>query len=123
LGKAGEIWVIELEKRRLRLADRTALAEKVKHTAEVDGDGLGYDIQSFDANGHPLFIEVKATNLGVNTPFFISERELAVSRFKGEQYKLYRVFSLSDKPLVYVLSGPLRDKLRLSARMYSARPQ
>ena len=75
LGKAGEVWVVALEKRRLTEAGRPDLAKKVIWVSDTIGDGLGYDIESVDEQGQPLFIEVKATNQGQDAPFFISQTE------------------------------------------------
>ena len=36
------------------------------------GDGAGYDVASFRADGTPVHIEVKTTNLGVERPFHIT---------------------------------------------------
>jgi hypothetical protein len=61
LGDAGELLVLEREKRRLVAAGRTDLAAAVLHTATVEGDGAGFDIRSFFLDGRPRFIEVKTT--------------------------------------------------------------
>jgi hypothetical protein len=118
----GEKWVAALVKEELVKAGRPDLTAKVIWASEDIGDGLGYDIEAVDEQGRPLFIEVKATNQGPEAPFFISQTELAVSEQKGESYKLYRVFNLAEAPRVYVVSGPLREKLRLEARIFVAWP-
>jgi len=48
LGKAGEEFVVDLERRRLTGANRSDLARRVRWVAEEDGDGAGYDVLSFD---------------------------------------------------------------------------
>jgi hypothetical protein len=73
LGKAGESFVVELERRRLAESDRADLARKVRWVAVEDGDGAGYDVLSFDPCGGTRMIEVKATNGSARTPFFQPE--------------------------------------------------
>ncbi|MEZ5643059.1 MAG: DUF3883 domain-containing protein [Burkholderiaceae bacterium] len=43
------------------------------------GDGLGYDILSFEADGHERSLEVKTTNFGKKHRFFVSRGELQFS--------------------------------------------
>ena len=63
LGLAGEKLVVEHERNRLTEVGRLDLAERVEHVSQTRGDGLGYDVLSFDdENGDELFIEVKTTN-------------------------------------------------------------
>jgi hypothetical protein len=101
---------------------RSDLASRVKWVSRDLGDGLGYDIESIDTAGHPVFIEVKATNQGKDSLFFITLNELRVARREAGRYKLYRVFDLSTNPKIYILHGPLDDKLHLQARTYVASP-
>src|SRR5258708_24820648 len=72
LGKAGESFVVDLERHQLALADREDLARKVRWVAVEDGDGAGYDVLSFYPGGRERFIEVKTTNGSARTPFFLS---------------------------------------------------
>ena len=46
-GKAGESFVVDLERRQLTEADHPDLARKVRWVSDEDGDGAGYDILSF----------------------------------------------------------------------------
>ncbi|MHB1322908.1 MAG: protein NO VEIN domain-containing protein [Coriobacteriia bacterium] len=62
LGRAGEEFVMNFETARLRSAGREALADRVEHVALTVGDGLGFDVRSFDLEGHETLIEVKTTN-------------------------------------------------------------
>jgi Domain of unknown function (DUF3883) len=122
LGRNGEQWVVELERRTLIGKQRADLADRVHWVAEYIGDGLGYDIASFDEQGQEKFIEVKTTNAGPATPFYISPNELAVADQRGAAYRLYRVFDFGGEPKVFVIEGPLSGKLQLEIRMYSALP-
>ena len=84
------------------------------------GDGLGYDIISFDENGEELYLEVKTTNADRTTPFFISQNELDVSARLGLRYRLFRVFDFASAAKAFVISGPLGNKLALKAQVYVA---
>jgi hypothetical protein len=72
LGAAGEEWVIDLERERLARGGRGDLAERITWVSREVGDGAGYDIGSFRLDGRERLIEVKTTNLGSRTPFFIT---------------------------------------------------
>jgi len=75
LGRAGEAFVLEVERRRLEEADRNDLARRVRWVAAEDGDGAGYDVLSFAATGLEYLIEVKTTNGAARTPFFLTRNE------------------------------------------------
>ena len=47
---------------------RDDLARKVIWVSEEEGDGAGYDIESFEPDGRPRLIEVKTTNGWERTP-------------------------------------------------------
>jgi len=106
LGKAGERWVWECEKKRLKAAGRYDLAKKVDWVA-YDDDSKGYDIRSFDEDGTEFYIEVKTTNSGVNKPFYISASEIAFSHDNPEKYRLYRVYNFLTSPKIRVISGDI----------------
>lgn len=59
LGKAGEERVLKHERDTLTAAGREDLAQQIRWVSEEDGDGAGYDIASFDADGRQRLIEVK----------------------------------------------------------------
>ena len=120
LGAAGEKFALELEHRRLWEAGKRKLAESIEHVSLTRGDGLGYDIASFEINGRERFIEVKTTSFGARTPFFASKGEVAVSEELGAQYQLYRVFKFRELPKVFSLSGSLRLSCELDAVQYRA---
>jgi Domain of unknown function (DUF3883) len=122
LGRTGEEWVLNLERRELTSAGRSDLAGKVEWTADLRGDGFGYDIASFDRAGAPIVIEVKTTNLGPTTPFYVSRGEVAASKRHGRAFRLYRVFDFSRDPRLYELSGDLEVVADLEAVTYLGRP-
>ncbi len=69
LGQRGEEYALENERRTLWNAGRQDLARKISHVSKERGDGLGYDIHSFDASGNDRLIEVKTTLGNATTPF------------------------------------------------------
>lgn len=82
---AGELFVAEFESRRLHALGLSRLSERVEHVSRTRGDGLGYDVLSFDADGRERYIEVKTTAFGQETPFYVSRNELACSDACREQ--------------------------------------
>jgi hypothetical protein len=92
IGDLGEQIVLEYEKERCH----PEFADKVEHSAKSQGDGLGYDILSFDLNGNKKYIEVKATTGSASKAFYISGSELERSKLEGENYFLYRLFNLNE---------------------------
>ncbi|QIF04808.1 DUF3883 domain-containing protein [Roseimicrobium sp. ORNL1] len=123
LGAAGEEFVIQLEHRRLWIAGKHSLAERIEHVSKTKGDGLGYDILSFEESGKERLIEVKTTSFGQMTPFFLSRNELLASKALSDLYQLYRVFSFRKDPRLYTLRGSLQDCCELEPVNYSAFPQ
>lgn len=121
LGRAGEEFVIEFERARLKAHGESTLADRVDHVSRTKGDGLGFDVHSFDVDGRDRFIEVKTTGYGKATPFFVSRNELRVSRAQAEIYHLYRVFQFRSDPRMYSIKGALDKGFRLEAVEYEAR--
>lgn len=121
LGKAGEEFVLRVEQERLRTAGKPRLAARIEHVARTRGDGLGYDILSFEPNGRERLIEVKTTTFGAMTPFFATAREVSVSEERREHFSLYRVFRFRESPKLFALNGSLRQSCILEAREFRAR--
>ncbi len=121
LGRAGELFVLELESRRLHDEGKKALSERVEHVAASQGDGLGYDVLSFESNGCERLIEVKTTAFGEFTPFYVSRNELARSNADADKYRLYRLFDFREKPRVFQLPGSIEAHCRLDPVTYLAR--
>lgn len=120
LGKAGEVFVVATERTRLVQAGREDLADKVRWTADVDGDGAGYDVRSFDAKGEERLIEVKTTNGGARTPFFLTRNEHEVSEARSDVWRLYRVHLFAQRPSIYTIEPPLAHALHLRAEAWRA---
>ena len=120
LGKAGEEFVLALERRRLAQVDRAGLAGRVRWVAAEDGDGAGYDIQSFEPNGAELLIEVKTTNGSARTPFHLTRTEMEVSKERPLAWRIYRVHLFAQAPRVFTLAPPLEDCVHLQAQSWRA---
>ncbi len=124
LGRRGEEFVVEFERRRLQdEAKQPDLAKRVEWSSQTRGDGLGYDIRSFGEGGRERFIEVKTTGLGKYFPFVVTANEVQCSEHFETRYSLYRVFDFSREPRLYVLDGRLTKTCALTATQYRARPQ
>ena len=121
LGARGEEFVVELERQRLGALLRADLADQVEWSSKDVGDGLGYDIKSFDAETDAEhFIEVKTTNSGKYFPFYISANEVAFSKDRADQYSLYRVFSFRDRARLFALQGDIDRHVNLRPDTYIA---
>lgn len=121
VGALGEELVVQYERKRLHDAGRPDLADKVLWVAKEIGDGLGYDVQSFEPSGEQLYIEVKSTALAAETPFYFSSAELDFARRHLQFYALYRVSRVDDSPQFFVLRGPAVIDLDMVPVTYQAR--
>lgn len=120
LGTAGEQLVVAFEQKQLSESGHSDLAQRVRWAARDDGDGLGYDVLSFDSDGHRRYIEVKTTALGAETPFYISSAELEFARTHPGSFVLYRVYDVLDNPHFYVLEGDIAEAVDLVPATYRA---
>ncbi len=120
LGKQGEERILLSEQMRLRAANRTDLAERVHWVSDVEGDGAGYDILSFDISGEERLLEVKTTSGHQATPFFLSENERALSVEKSDIFRLVRLYNFARAPRVFELIPPLADFVNLAPTNYRA---
>lgn len=118
LGQAGELAVMEFEYRRLRHAGNRTLAKKIEHVSNTRGDGLGFDVLSFETSGQERLIEVKTTRLAEMTPFFLTRNEVEVSSVRHEHYSLYRLYRFDAGPKLFILPGSLRESCRLDPILY-----
>lgn len=121
LGKLGEQFVLELEQYRLKLAGRDDLAQKVVWASRDIGDGLGFDIISFnEVDDSERMLEVKATGLGKFFPFYLTSNEVRCSEDIPHQFQLFRVFDFGRTPRLYILHGSLRKLCQLEPVLYRA---
>jgi hypothetical protein len=121
LGRLGEGFVIALERQRLRSAGRDDLAGRVEQVSETVGDGLGFDVLSFDdIDDAERLIEVKTTALGKCHPFIVTATEVRCSEDVPDRFQLFRVFEFGRGPRAYVLTGSLRANCRLAPVAFRA---
>ena len=119
LGESGEHFALEFEKFRLISAGREDLAREVVWASREEGDGLGFDIRSFDETYESdLFVEVKTTNSGKYQPFMITENERAFSNERAGNYRLYRIYGFSRHPRLFELRGAIEQHAQLLPQVY-----
>lgn len=93
IGDLGEQLVLQHE----RANCKPKFWDKIRHVSVEEGDGLGYDILSFDEDGREKYIEVKTTTGGVDRPFFVTANELERSRRDEDKFVLYRLYNFNEK--------------------------
>ena len=121
LGRAGEEFVVAVERRRLAESNRTDLALNVRWVAAEDGDGAGYDILSFDPrDGCERLIEVKTTNGSARTPFFLSRNEHDLSMERPADWRIYRVHLFAKEPRIFTIAPPLEVAVNLAPEIWRA---
>lgn len=119
LGVAGEEFVYQYE-RNIVKTYHLGKNKQVRRVAKLDGDGLGYDILSYDRYGKEIYIEVKTTTGSEESTIFITANELAMSEMFPEQYRLYRVYDFDAVNMdgkIAVREGSLKE-LCISAQTY-----
>ena len=121
LANLGEQFVFDLERFRLKTAGRDDLAQRVVWASRDIGDGLGFDILSFDdADDTERMLEVKTTGLGKFFPFYVTNNEVRCSEDIPNQFHLFRVFDFGREPRLYILHGSLRELCQLDPVLYRA---
>ncbi len=98
VGDSGEHYVYRYERKRLHKAGRDDLAERINWVSQKSV-GKGFDIRSFEIDGTPRLIEVKAT-IGTNSTFFVSNHEWQVAQNKRACYWIYRVVKALGEPRI-----------------------
>ena len=120
LGKAGEQFVVDIERRQLAEADRSDLARKVRWVAAEDGDGAGYDVLSFDLTGRERLLEVKTTNGSARTPFFLSRNERDLATERPADWRIYRVHLFAKEPRIFTIAPPIEKSVHLRPEAWRA---
>ena len=119
LGEAGEEFVYQYERRQVKKYN-LGKKKQVRRVAKLDGDGLGYDILSYDKKGNEKYIEVKTTSGKEEGSIFITANELEMSEKFPEHYYLYRVYEFDQVSMtgkISVRKGSLKE-LCISAQTY-----
>lgn len=125
-GDLGEKLVLDYERDRLREQSVIDVEEKVFLTSskkEEYGNAYPCDIISYDPEtDSQIFIEVKTTKYGAESPFYISDDEVQFSVEHENNYRLYRVFQAfsKDNAKFYETSGKVEDNFRLEKERYIA---
>lgn len=120
LGTAGEKFIVQYEQWRLAQLGLGQLADRVEHVAMTQGDGLGYDVLSFEPDGRERFIEVKTTAHDAITPFFVSVNEVEFARERAEQFSLCRLYHFRTAPKFFELSGAIEQHCHLDPSTFKA---
>ena len=121
LGKLGEQFVLDVERFRLKSVGRDDLAGRVVWASQDLGDGLGFDILSYDdADDTERMLEVKTTGLGKFFPFYVTGNEVRCSEDVPEQFQLFRVYDFGRHPRIYILHGSLRTLCHLEPMLFRA---
>ena len=121
LAKLGEEFVFNLERHRLTAEGRDDLASRVQWVSQTIGDGLGFDILSFDVTDESeRMLEVKATGLGKFFPFYVTANEVRCSDDIPDQYHLFRVFNVGREAQIYILHGSLKVLCQLEPVLFRA---
>jgi hypothetical protein len=123
LGKAGEKFVVGFERRRLERAGRDDLAKDVRWVSDLDGDGYGYDVQSFETDGEERLLEIKTTCGNERTPFWMTKRECDVAAEQGGIYRIRRVFHFRNEVKMFDIAPPLATSLLLTPATFMAAPR
>lgn len=108
VGNSGEEIVLKYEMVNLP----KSLRNKVAHASVEEGDGLGYDILSFDENGEEKYIEVKTTTGDWFKSFFVTQHELERSLQEQDSFYLYRLFNLDvddQKADYFIIRGDISE--------------
>lgn len=113
LGDAGEMFALEWERNRLKEINVSfSILDEVVHFSRTYGDGAGYDILSRkDDDFDLLYIEVKTTKGGLDTPFYMSENEKLFMEIYKENTLIYRVYNYNQNTNVGEIEIITYDKL------------
>jgi hypothetical protein len=122
LGAAGEEFVVRYETARLLSDRKDSLAANIVHASRIWGDGVGFDILSFENSGAEKLIEVKTTKYGAEAAFYISDSERNFSEQNANAYHLYRLFTFRADPHLFTLQGSLSSTCALNPNSYRATP-
>jgi Domain of unknown function (DUF3883) len=123
LGRAGEEFVVGFERHRLEKAGRDDLARDVRWVSDLDGDGYGYDVKSFETDGQQRLLEIKTTCGNERTPFWMSKRECDVAAEKHDIYRIRRVFHFRNEVKMFDIAPPLEARLLLTPATFMAAPR
>lgn len=108
-GNKGEALVEKYEKDFLVQQGRRDLANLVKRVS-LEDDSLGYDIESFESDGTPKYIEVKSTITQTSSiRFFLSPNERKIGRSLPNYYIYFIDGVFSQNPCITPIKNPFSD--------------
>ena len=90
IGTAGEEHVYAYEYNKLKNLNKKDLADKIKKHFEIY-EYPGWDITSFDKDGHEIYIEVKSTKGAEINQLEITSNEWEAAKIYGQKYYIYLV--------------------------------
>lgn len=105
IGLKGERWALDYERKRLKRAGLHDLANQIVWVSQTH-PYEGYDIESFNEDGSPKFIEVKTT-VSKSKQFEISDNEWRRADELGSQYEIYRITGVESMPNLRRLPDPI----------------
>lgn len=94
VGNYGELIALKAERDRLREAGRSDLAARVEHVADK-GLTPGYDISSFENDGVPRYVEVKASSGKTFSSVELTANEWEVAS-RSSHARAYHIYLVSD---------------------------
>lgn len=121
IGDRAEAIVMKYEEQYLQNNGKSKLAGKILQISKTD-DYAGYDIKSFDLDGSPKYIEVKATKAPKGKANFYFTRNEKSKAEKLNNYHIYIVYSVKSKtPSIWDLGNifdPLNKKIKMTPMNY-----
>lgn len=119
LGRLAEERALQAERARLSLAGSASLSDQVRLVS--DDHTLGYDISSFELDGTPRLIEVKAASFNQDhVSFYITQNEFRTSHSEGN-YWVYLVKNpTSENCAVYAIPPGILAERHLTPVTYQA---
>ncbi|RHW45119.1 hypothetical protein DS832_08370 [Bombilactobacillus bombi] len=117
-GKIGELIVLDMLTKEAKLKG----LKDPEQVSVTRGDGLGYDILSFDTAGNEIHVEVKTSTGKYADGFDITANEIAASQGEDVNYKIYRVYKLNSKTRkceLQIYEGPItKNRFKLVPTLY-----
>ena len=99
-GNRGEVAVFQYEVNKLISLGMNDLAKQVRI---CENDAIGYDIESYDANGNEIHIEVKTNSRNTSyLDFYITDNELEHFT-KDDNYYIYYLYNIQGKTKCHVI--------------------
>lgn len=103
-GTDAEEYVYETFKKELLILGENELSSKVEWSSKVKGDGLGYDIITYDPiTKNEIYVEVKSTE-GLSDNFNMSINEISFAENHPNNYKLYWIRNTKGNPQTIILN-------------------